>query len=54
MDLRLAYRPNDNFEVYLVGQNLLQGHHLEYVDFELGMQETEVRRGVYAGVMWTH
>ncbi len=54
MDLRLAWRPNNNLEISLVGQNLLQGHHLEYTDFELGMEDTQVRRGVYAGVAWSH
>ncbi|MGD9722868.1 MAG: TonB-dependent receptor plug domain-containing protein [Pirellulales bacterium] len=54
MDARLAWHPNANLEVSLIGQNLLNPHHLEYTDFELGLFDTEVRRGVYGMITWTH
>jgi len=54
MDLRLAWQASKNLQVSLVGQNLLQGHHLEFKDFELGLQETQVRRGVYGMISWTY
>jgi iron complex outermembrane receptor protein len=54
MDLRLAWNPNDNLEIFLVGQNLLQGHHEEFQDFELGTVGTQVPRGVYSGISWNH
>ena len=41
-------------EFSLVGQNLLQAHHLEYEDIQMGMQDTEVVRGVYGPVSWTY
>jgi iron complex outermembrane receptor protein len=54
MDARLAWHPNENLEISLIGQNLLNPHHLEYTDFELGLYDTEVRRGVYGMITWTH
>lgn len=32
LDLRLAWRPQKNLEVAVVGQNLLEGRHFEYVE----------------------
>ena len=54
MDSRLSWRASKNMEISLIGQNLLNPHHLEYTDFELGLQETQVRRGVYGMMTWTH
>ncbi len=50
MDLRLGWRPNQCFEAAVVGQNLLDSHHLEF--FGAGTPATEVDRGVYATVTW--
>jgi iron complex outermembrane recepter protein len=43
MDLRLAWRPRTDVELSVVGQNLLQDHHLEYPNTPI----YEVQRGVY-------
>ena len=45
-DLRLAWRAADSLELSLVGQNLLEDRHLEFVQ-EKFTQPTEVPRGVY-------
>ncbi len=54
MDARLDWRPTPNVEFSLIGQNLLNPHHLEYTDFELGLYNTQVRRGVYGMMTWTY
>jgi iron complex outermembrane receptor protein len=55
MDARLAWRARKNLEVAVVGQNLLQTHHLEFNQF-LGQpsEVTEVPRGVYGTLTWRH
>jgi iron complex outermembrane receptor protein len=54
MDMRLAWRCKENMELSLVGQNLLQPHHLEFVDFEAALISTQVPRGVYGMMTWTY
>ncbi|MBI3839856.1 MAG: TonB-dependent receptor [Planctomycetia bacterium] len=57
MDTRLSWRATKTLEFSLVGQNLLNPHHLEYRDnfpATMGMHSTEVRRGVYGMVTWTY
>jgi iron complex outermembrane receptor protein len=52
LDARLGWRPGQNWEFSIIGQNLLAPHHLEYVG-----QTTipsEVNRGVFAQVVWRH
>jgi iron complex outermembrane receptor protein len=52
MDARLGWRPNDHWECSIVGQNLLQPHHLEFVGpFTI---VSEVNRGVYAQVVFRY
>ena len=53
-DARLTWTASDNLEISLIGQNILNPHHLEYTDFELGLYDTQVRRGVYGMITWTH
>jgi iron complex outermembrane receptor protein len=49
LDARLAYRPNCCWELAVVGQNLLDSHHLEFGSNPLvGRPLVEVQRGVYA------
>ncbi|OHB69626.1 MAG: hypothetical protein A2V70_15665 [Planctomycetes bacterium RBG_13_63_9] len=48
MDARLAWQPTANFEMAVVGQNLLDRRHYEY--FFTDVVPTEVDRGVYATV----
>ena len=50
MDVRLAWKPWENMELAIVGQNLFQPRHLEFG----GQSPTsaEVQRGVYGKVTW--
>jgi len=51
LDLRLAWKLNQAVELSLVGQNLLDNQHLEYIQ-ETFTQAAEVQRGVYGKVVW--
>ena len=50
LDARLAWRPRDPVELAVVGQNLLEPHHLEFINS--GNVRVEARRGAYATVTW--
>lgn len=50
MDVRLAWEPSNNLEFALVGQNLLDNHHLEFTD--VFSTVTEVPSGFYGMVSW--
>jgi iron complex outermembrane receptor protein len=52
MDARLGWRPNDHWECSIVGQNLLQPHHLEFTGLFTIL--SEVNRGVYAQVVYRY
>ncbi len=56
MDLRLAWRPWTDWEVEVVGQNLLQSQHQEFAGGTAAApgMETEVPRAVYGTVTWRH
>jgi iron complex outermembrane receptor protein len=49
IDLRLAWRPVDDLEIALTGQNLIHPRHRE---FGGGPSRREVQRGVYGKVTW--
>jgi iron complex outermembrane recepter protein len=51
LDLRAAWRPIKDIELSLVGQNLLEQSHLEYVQ-ELQTLPTKINRGVYGKISW--
>ena len=51
LDARLAWRPLQDLEVSVIGQNLLSPRHLEYVQESFTLP-TEVQRGVYGKVEW--
>ncbi|MBC2695788.1 MAG: TonB-dependent receptor [Desulfobacteraceae bacterium] len=51
LDIRLAWQLNDNVEIALVGQNLLDDKHPEYVHENFTLP-TEVERGMYGKVTW--
>jgi iron complex outermembrane receptor protein len=53
MDMRLAWRVTRRIEAAVVGQNLLQPHHLEFVDNTAGLISTQVPRSVYGSMTWT-
>ena len=50
-DARLGWRINRQFELSLVGQNLLQPEHVEYGGDPGPL--VGIRRGVYGKVTWT-
>lgn len=50
-DVRLGWHPTKNLEISIVGQNLLQDHHLEYVISSPNPQE-EVVRSIYGKLTW--
>ena len=52
LDMRLAWQPHDQIELSLVGQNLFDSEHLEYVH-EGYTQPTEVGRSFYGKVSFT-
>ena len=53
LDLAVSWRPSASLEISLVGQNLLQDHHLEQ-DFALSSSglPTEVERQMYGKASW--
>ena len=54
MDLRLGWEPSKNLEFALVGQNLLENHHLEFVEPQDPFGATQVLSGFYGMVTWKH
>jgi iron complex outermembrane receptor protein len=54
MDVRIAWRPYKNFEWSIVGRNLLDSHHSEFVDAVSGIVGTEVQSEVYTMLTWTY
>ena len=50
LDLRLAWEPRKNIELSLVGQNLLDDRHPEFISRSLNVQQTEARRGFYGKI----
>lgn len=52
LDARLAWRPIEQLEVFVVGRNLLDDYHAEAIPNVLMTQQGEVERDVYAGVTW--
>ena len=53
LDLRLGWKPCKNLELSVVGQNLLDSHHLEFGTNSLvGRPAIEADRGVYGMIEW--
>jgi iron complex outermembrane receptor protein len=52
-DVRLSYRPTPNWELSLVGQNLLDNRHPEQASL-VGVPTTEVPRGFYGKLTWRY
>ncbi|MBN8439136.1 MAG: TonB-dependent receptor [Candidatus Accumulibacter sp.] len=52
LDLRYAWRPTRDLEVSLVGQNLLDHSHPEFVPGLLPSQQLELQRGMYVKAKW--
>lgn len=51
LDVRVAWRPMDALELSIVGQNLLDSQHAEFLQ-EAFTLSTEVQRGVYGRLEW--
>ncbi len=52
MDARIAWRPTEDLELALVGQNLLHGGRYETAASFISNMSTQVERGVYAKLTW--
>ncbi|MFZ1986073.1 MAG: TonB-dependent receptor [Desulfatitalea sp.] len=52
MDARIGWRATKNWSFDLVGQNLLDDQHPEFVNEVLGVPRAEIERGVYAKATW--
>jgi iron complex outermembrane receptor protein len=52
LDLRYAWRPSPSFELSLVGQNLLDARHAEFVPDLLPSQTAQIERGWYVKGRW--
>ncbi|MCK5830543.1 MAG: TonB-dependent receptor [Methylococcales bacterium] len=51
LDIRLAWRPINDIEISVVGQNLLAEKHFEYRQ-EIVTQDAYIDRGVYGKLVW--
>jgi len=52
LDLRYAWTPVRNLELALVGQNLLDARHREFISNYLPSQQLEIRRSIYLNAVW--
>ena len=52
LDVRYAWRPIEGLELSLVGQNLLDARHPEFVPDLLPSETLQVERGVYFKTKW--
>ncbi|MGA2279337.1 MAG: TonB-dependent receptor [Verrucomicrobiota bacterium] len=52
LDTRLGWRINKNWEMAIVGQNLLHDRHAEFASTEVMTQPTEIPRSVYGSITW--
>jgi iron complex outermembrane receptor protein len=52
LDVRLGWRPSENLELSLVGQNLFESHDAQFAPSLLRSTATRVERGVYAEATW--
>ena len=51
-DTTLRWRPSDNLEVSVTGQNLLSPGHMEFGDLSNILFPTQVRRSAFAKLTW--
>lgn len=52
LDLRLGWQPAAGLEFSLIGQNLLDSRHAEFLPDFINTQPTEVERSIYGRVTW--
>jgi iron complex outermembrane receptor protein len=54
MDARLAWKPVKGLELALIGQNLLESHHAEFIPEYINTQPSEIVRSVYGKLTWRY
>jgi iron complex outermembrane receptor protein len=52
LDMQLTWRVTESGELSLVGQNLLRDHHVEFDDELAAVEPSQVKRSVYAKLIW--
>ena len=52
-DLRLGWEASPGLELSIIGQNLLDNHHPEFLPDFINTQPTEVERSIYGRVVWS-
>lgn len=52
-DLRLGWEARPGLELSIIGQNLLDNRHSEYLPDFISTQPTEVERSIYARMIWS-
>ena len=52
VDARLGWRPARSWELSVVGQNLLEPRHLEFVDNTGTIQSTQIPRSIFVEIRW--
>jgi len=52
LDARVAWRPTQDLELFVVGQNLLEAQHAEFRPAMIQTLPTQVERSVYVGITW--
>jgi iron complex outermembrane receptor protein len=52
LDARLSWKPIKDLELSIVGQNLLESRHPEYLDEGYATPIVEIERGVYGKLLW--
>ena len=52
MDAKLIFKPTKNVELFLVGQNLFQEKHKEFVSDFIPSLPAYIPQGIYAGAQW--
>jgi len=50
LDVRLAWRPKPNLELSIVGQNLFDDRHTEFVPTVIPIQRTQTQRSIYGKI----
>jgi len=52
MDARLAWKPAKGLELALVGRNLFENHHAEFIPEYINTQPSEIERSFYGKLTW--
>jgi iron complex outermembrane receptor protein len=53
LDVKLGWKPRPDLELSLVGQNLLDRHHEEFLPDFIATQPTEVERSFHIKGIWS-